>query len=86
MRAAGSRDEQRYVSRRAGEKLLAAAQADLRRRVLLMSQAMKGLTNCLEHLGLTPASAARAHALPAPTKKERGGLESYFDDPPEPSA
>jgi len=38
MRAAGSRDEPRYVSRRAGEKLLAAAEADLRRRVRRMSR------------------------------------------------
>ena len=52
----------------------------------LMSQAMKGLTTCLEHLGLTPASAARCHALPAAPKKERGGLESYFDTPTTPSA
>ena len=48
----------------------------------LMSQAAKGLTSCLEQLGLTPASAARCHALPAATKKEPGGLDSYFDDPP----
>lgn len=48
----------------------------------LMSQAMKGLTSCLEDLGLTPASAARCHVLPAATKKERGGLESYFEDKP----
>jgi phage terminase small subunit len=48
----------------------------------LMSQAAKGLTNCLEHLGLTPASAGRTHALPLPTKEERGGIESYFQNTP----
>ena len=52
----------------------------------LMNQAKKGLLHCLEHLGLTPASAARVHALPAAKKNARGGIESYFDNPSKPSA
>lgn len=54
--------------------------------VALMFQAMKGLVACLEHLGLTPASAARARPLPAAKKKETGGIESYFSNPTKPSA
>jgi hypothetical protein len=51
-----------------------------------MNQAKKGLMHCLEHLGLTPASAARVHALPAAKKKARGGIESYFENDTKPSA
>jgi hypothetical protein len=51
-----------------------------------MFQAMKGLTGCLEQLGLTPASAARCHPLPLAKKKETGGIESYFDNPTKPSS
>jgi hypothetical protein len=39
-------------------------------------------------LGLTPASRARALPLPFAKKKERGGIDNYFDDsmPAKPSA
>ena len=50
--------------------------------VALMFQAMKGLTGCLEQLGLTLASAARCHALPVAKKRERGGIDSYFENNP----
>lgn len=47
--------------------------------------AMKGLLCCLEQLGLTPASASRVRPLPLPKKKQRDGIESYFENPTKPS-
>jgi hypothetical protein len=52
----------------------------------LARQAMKGLVGCLEQLGLTPASAGRVRPLPLAKKLDPAGIESYFDNPPEPSA
>jgi hypothetical protein len=43
----------------------------------LMNQANKGSMNCLEQLGLTPASSARCRALPEAENKT--GIEEYFN-------